>query len=203
MTKPKRANKGYQLRPFKNRQPLQRFLIVCEGEKTEKFYFDGFRSPNLVIVVEGMGKDPLTVVDKANSKRKEANYDQVWCVFDRDEVTADNFSQALAKAKRLDIKVAYSNPAFELWFLLHFHYYHTSISQTDCETRLGQCLSKLYDKTDPMMYQRLLNKQPVALNHARRLLTAHEGTPPADANPSTTVHLLVDAINQYGRLHHA
>lgn len=46
--------------------------------------------------------------------------DVIWCVFDRDE----NSDAALQKAKQVAMKegyrLAYSNPSFELWFLLHF-----------------------------------------------------------------------------------
>ena len=43
----------------------QRFLIVCEGSKTEPQYFEQFRVPGLVVKVEGIGMNTLSLVDKA------------------------------------------------------------------------------------------------------------------------------------------
>ena len=52
------------------------------------------------------------------------------------------------------------------------------------------------------MYGKLMGKQTVALKDANNLLAQYEPSRPADNNPATTVHLLVEALNQYGRLHH-
>ena len=50
----------------------------------------------------------------------------MWLVFDRDEWRAEVFNQVIAQAERKNIQVAYSNQAFELWYLLHFGYRDTS-----------------------------------------------------------------------------
>jgi hypothetical protein len=100
-------------------------LIVCEGTKTEPNYFLGFRLTNVDVI--GVGGDPLTVVNTAIDKRKERRkegkiYDQIWCVFDRDSFPANRFNDALQKARISELHVAYSNEAFELWYILHFEY---------------------------------------------------------------------------------
>ena len=45
----------------------------------------------------------------------------IWCFFDRD----DNTNIMLSKAKQMALKegyqIAFSNPSFEIWFLLHFN----------------------------------------------------------------------------------
>lgn len=55
----------------------------------------------------------------------------IWCVFDRDE----NSDTALQKAKQAAMKqgyrLAYSDPSFELWFLLHFVNQRSEIA--DCQ----------------------------------------------------------------------
>lgn len=50
--------------------------------------------------------------------RHGGGYDEVWCVFDVDDFP--DVEEAVAKAKRLNIETAVSNPCFELWLLLHF-----------------------------------------------------------------------------------
>lgn len=42
-------------------------------------------------------------------------------VFDKDDFPDEDFNNAIQKAKAQGIKVAYSNQAFEYWFILHFN----------------------------------------------------------------------------------
>lgn len=197
--KRKLSGQGYQSRRVNIREPLQRFLIVCEGEKTEPAYFDGFRVPSVVIKVEGLGKDPLMLVESATGLRGKERYDQVWCVFDRDDVLPERFNQALALAQRRKIRVAYSNQAFELWYLLHFHYCDTALARNDYVDRLNRQLERPYQKNDAGLYRLLLAKQADAIQHALRLLGQYERPNPTYDDPSTTVHELVQELNRFVR----
>jgi len=47
------------------RELRQRFLIVCEGEKTEPNYFNSFRVPKAVVEVVGVGMNTVDLVRKA------------------------------------------------------------------------------------------------------------------------------------------
>lgn len=195
--KRKPSGRGYQSRRVNTREPLQRFLIVCEGEKTEPAYFDGFRVPSVRIEIVGMGKDPLTLVDRAFDLRRQDQYDQVWCVFDRDDVPAERFDQALELARRRGIKVAYSNQAFELWFLLHFHYCDVPQTRRDYRDGLSREIGRTYQKNDRTLYQELLPRQDAAIRHAERLLAQYNPVSPATDDPATTVHKLVQALNRF------
>ena len=195
--KRKSSGQGYQPRRVNTREPLPRFLIVCEGEKTEPAYFDGFRVPSVTIEIVGLGKDPLTLVERAIDRRSKDPYDQVWCVFDRDEVPAERFNQALLLAQRRQIKVAYSNQAFELWYLLHFHYCDVAQARHDYGNGLSRQLGRVYQKNDPALYRELLPRQDVAIRHAERLLAEYNPANPAADDPSTTVHLLVQELNRF------
>lgn len=42
-------------RKQKTRELKKKFLIVCEGEKTEPNYFEGFKVPREIIKIEGIG----------------------------------------------------------------------------------------------------------------------------------------------------
>jgi hypothetical protein len=104
-------------------EPIQTFLIVCEGRRTEPNYFRAFRVPaNVQVQIEGKGYNTLSLVERAVVLAAEQSYDQVWCVFDRDSFPVDSFNSALALARLHSFHVAYSNEAFELWYLLHYHY---------------------------------------------------------------------------------
>ncbi|MCP4362381.1 MAG: RloB domain-containing protein [Chloroflexi bacterium] len=198
--KHKPSGRGYKPRRVNSREPLQRFLIVCEGEKTEPTYFQGFHVPSVVTVkVKGVAKDPLTLVECAHKLRGKNRYDQVWCVFDKDDVLPERFNQAVALAQRYKIKPAYSNQAFELWYLLHFHYCHVAMTRKDYVDKLSRDLNRAYRKNDDTLYRELLPKQNDAIQNAERLLAEYNPKNPAFNDPSTTVHLLVQELKRFVR----
>jgi len=155
------------------------------------------RAPRIVIRIMGLGKDPLTLIQQACELREQDDYDQVWCVFDRDEVPAERFNQALVLAKQQQIKVAYSNQAFELWYLQHFHYCHTALARSDYVEKLSEQLGRPYQKNDNTLYQELLPKQVGAIQNAERLLKQYQPPNPVNDDPSTTVHELVQELNRF------
>ncbi len=53
-------------------------------EGHEPSYFRGFRVPRVVISIKGLGKNPTQVVEHAITRAKGEEFNQVWCVFDRD-----------------------------------------------------------------------------------------------------------------------
>lgn len=183
----------------------QRFLIVCEGEKTEPNYFEGFRVPKDVVVdIEPGAGTHISVVREAISRKKAAgdDYDQIWCVFDRDKdganpSNAQNFNEAIRLAAANDIKVAYTNDAFELWYLLHFNYHDTAIHRHDYNTKLSALLGGDYKKNDPDMFGKLENKMDIAAHNAKKLLSQYVPASPERDDPSTTVHLLVEQLRLY------
>jgi len=184
------------------RSMLPRFLIVCEGKQTEPNYFSRFRYFYRVHVdPRGIGKRALTVVDEALRLRKLEGYtrkdDEVWCVFDHDDLPSEYFNRAVRLAEEKGLHVAYSNEAFELWFLLHFAYLDTGITRGEYCAKLNGLLGCEYLKNDPDIFDQLFDKMPDAIERAGKLLCQHGDTPPADANPSTTVHLLVEALRRY------
>ena len=192
-----RTVKGFRRRPFEVQEQRSRFLIVCEGTKTEPQYFESFRAN---VQVESVGRGALEVVDTAIRLRDEGDYrhpllDYVWCVFDRDDVPADDFNAAIALARKEGLGAAYSNEAFELWYLLHFHYVDTGISRHDYIAKLSLLLGHPYRKNSLAIGRELEKRQPTAIANARRLSAQYDPPNPAVDNPSTTVHLLVEELN--------
>lgn len=190
---------GYKHRNVNTRKIRERFLIVCEGERTEPNYFECFRVPKSVIDinVRGFGYNTVSLVEKAIDLQSQESYDQVWCVFDRDSFPAQKFNEALSLAKRNSIKIAYSNEAFEIWYLLHFNYYKTAMTRSDYYDRLSALLDKKYKKNQEDMYTVLEPKQSSAIRNAKKLLSQYTPINPERDNPSTTVHLLVEQLNRF------
>jgi len=185
-------------RPSKSYRRLQNvketrkiFLIVCEGEKTEPNYFQKFRVPGSIIDVRGTGANTDSLVKEAIKLKNKASYDQVWCVFDRDSFPLLNFNNALLLAAANNISVAYSNEAFELWYLLHFYYHDSATSRNLYVKMLTIRLGSKYFKNDPDMFDKLISMQSTAIKHAEKLLSTYPNHSPVSDNPSTTVHKLV------------
>ena len=82
MSKKNRSSRGYSTRKVNTKEVRQRFLIVCEAEKTEPNYFRSFRVPKNVVEidVQGLGENPSKLVKSAKKINEKEDYDQVWCV---------------------------------------------------------------------------------------------------------------------------
>lgn len=188
------TRRGFSQRVVETRSLRKRFLIVCEGEKTEPNYFRGFRAPGRTVDIRGIGYNTDSLVREAIRIMKLDEYDQVWCVFDRDSFPAKNFNAAFELARSNNIQIAYSNEAFELWYLLHYDYHQSAIPRTDYIKILSSKLGKRYEKNSETIFDDLENKVQTAIRNARRLLTNYGPQNPEKDNPSTTVHLLVTEL---------
>lgn len=91
------------------------------------------------------------------------------------------------------------NEAFELWYLLHFHYYDTAISRQQYIQNLEILLGHAYGKNSLTMYDELRSRQEVALRNAHTLLAQYIPPDPANDNPSTTVHLLIEELFRFAQ----
>jgi len=199
MPRRKLNSRGYSPRKVDTREVRQRFLIVCEGEKTEPNYFRNFRVPKNVaeIDVQGLGENPSKLVQSAKELKKQEDYDQVWCVFDRDSWTVEDFNNAIINCNAQGFKVAYSNEAFELWYVLHFEFLNTGIPRSDYRQKLTSLLGREYQKNSETIYDELFEKQSIAIRYAENLLRQYDPHNPVRDNPSTTVHLLVQELNKF------
>lgn len=225
---PKQKQKEKKQREALRPVAVGRYLIVCEGEKTEPNYFRWYQTQlqhlqnqrvqlkrrNADITVEeivwgdkieidGVGKNTISLVKETIEKRARSHltYTEVWCVFDRDSFSPQNYHLAIQLAQQNGIEVAYTNEAFELWYLLHYDYHDSALSRTQYQKKLSARLGKPYQKNSTTMHEDLQQTggdQQVAINYAKRLLKKYgDRTDYADHNPSTTVQLLVEALNKF------
>jgi hypothetical protein len=176
----------------------QRFLIVCEGEKTEPNYFRKFRAPGQVIKIEHVNQNTIRLVEEAIRLRdRDGDFDQTWCVFDKDDFSADDFNYAIHHAQANGVQVAYSNQAFELWYVLHFALMQNAISRQDYIRFLEKQLKHPYTKNSKTIFDELLQHLPEALRNAKKILALYEPGNPARNDPSTSVHLLVEKLKPF------
>ena len=205
----KRQKKDHRLSNLSRRQGVreikQSFLIVCEGEKTEPDYFKAFRMTAATIKAVGQAMNTMTLVNKAISireadqKRKRV-YDQCWVVFDKDDFPAKDFNQAIQLAEKNGFRVAYSNQAFEYWFLLHYNLYTGAIHRNQYKDMLTRITGMPYSKSEgygAVMYNLLLSRQQQAISNADTVLAEISHGNPAEEESSTTVQRLVLELNKY------
>ena len=181
--------------------------IICEGSETEINYFRKFRTrySNVDIrPIPSQHKSAFYLVERAaDSIRQEPYYpqdgDQLWCVFDRNGNSNEELQKAEQTASRRGYCIAYSNPAFELWFLLHFADQRAYlpdaeavIAKLNSEGRLSN-----YSKSGDY-YELLLPGQQQAVDRAYALQKHHtaNGLPllHRDSNPCTTIAQLVELL---------
>lgn len=214
----KRFAREEQKRKKNIRNKRKYYLIVCEGEATEPNYFEGLKQdlPKGVLTsyqidVEGTGRNTQSLLNEAirlkleYEKNQNRTIDRLWIVFDRDSFSANNFNSAIQRCKdnQPEIGCAWSNEAFELWYLLHFQYYENAMSRRDFKGLIENSLKPIlgndfrYEKNSEQMYL-LLKKhgsQEDAIRNAKRLAERFDGRQDyANQNPSTMVWMLVEEL---------
>lgn len=190
----------YLQREVATKDELPRFLIVCEGKKTEPNYFKALSATikvSVTVKIEGLGDNTDSLVRQAIALKQQDDYLQTWCVFDRDSFPPDRFNRAIALAEANGIQVAYSNEAFELWYILHFEYLQAGLPRAGYNVKLSDHLGTKYAKNSQTIYNDLIARQPVAIRNATRLLATYDPPSPERDNPSTKVHLLVQELNRF------
>lgn len=201
MTKHKKPAKEIGQSRVNTRETRKVILIVCEGTKTEPNYFEDMGKHlriNAVVEIDGTGRNTRDLVNYASSRKSE-DFDEIWCVFDKDDFSDDDFNGAIQKAEQEEIRVAYSNECFELWYVLHYNFHTTAHKRDHYCSRLNTLIGERYEKGSSGMYYKLLEKLPKAIKHAQQLFREHENKTPARANPSTTVHLLVLRLQEISK----
>ena len=200
-----RERKPARREPFRDVKPI--LLVVCEGAVTEKEYLLGLakQSRNSRVHVEiasEAGLDPKSLVEIAKGHKKRAEedaekqeddnlaYDQVWCLHDIDDHPEEKIATAKQMAKDHGIKLAVSNPSFELWLYLHFK--NTGqIHRDKLKTLLKKHVPQ-YDKH--VNFSDYESGLPEAIKRSKALdkLASQAVTP--GHNPTTGVHRLVEVI---------
>ena len=185
-------------------------LLVCEGRNTEPSYFDQLQAHFLRVrfkaVGEGYNRESL--VNRALALRQDRNYDEVWCVFDKDpglNVPPDSFAKAIELAKNENLRVAWSNEAFEYWLLLHFVEHNgADMQRSQYNTALEKQLKPLkaaYAGTQsklitPRLFALLQERQGEAVRRAKRIFDDKEAGEFVPSVPAscTAMFLLVQRL---------
>lgn len=191
------------------RKPRAVIHIYTEGQETEPRYFEAIKKElrlhTIRINVMGCGMSTTSLVDRAildreKEKKQEIDEDysdEWWAVFDRD--SHPDFDQAIAHAKKNDIHVAYSNEAFELWFLLHFDFIDAGLDRDMLNKKLAKKLGKKYEKS-MQIYPEIKALEADAIRNAKRCESIHKNhLSHGKRNPCTTVYKLVERLRKFAQ----
>lgn len=212
----RKARNNTALQRKKNeRSQNNRYLIVCEGTKTEPNYFhdliEDLHIPHHVVrIAKNNGVSPDRVVAHAldlykNDAVNGDAYDKVYCVFDRDRHTTFDEAVKCVKSSGKPLVAITSTPCFEVWLLLHFCYTDKPFHAAGKKSMGDQVVAALktkqgfrsYGKGQKGVYAQLKGMLNNALGYAQQLRNHCAATD--SNNPSTDIDKLVLELQNLGR----
>lgn len=191
----------------KIREPKNKILISVEGNnKTERLYFSNFdngKKSYSISFAKGNYTDPFHLVKTLISETKRIGMDlddgdKAYCVFDTDVDYQKNdiIRQAKELALENNIQIISSTPCIELWFLLHFEYTTSNMTNRDVISRLKEYYPK-YDK-NINIYPDINYNIDKAINRAKKLEKYQFDNGKVigfvEANPNTEIYKLVKEL---------
>ena len=202
-------------------------IISCEGTKTEPNYIrtiinelikNGKIAWGSVVIANHQHTDPLGVLnDLINYQYDYSLFEKKWIVIDRDEVRSissnssghpeENFVSALTEAEELNIEVSWSNPCFEIFIIEHYMYRDTAGDRKDIQEKALELLckdGKIKEdasveelKAIDNLYDILLPRKGTGFRNLKKLMNMQKEKSPAEANPGTRFHELVEVLESY------
>jgi len=189
-------------------------LIAFEDSKSSKYYFnDLLRAKNLKgkieLVNKDKGQDPNSVLNKILKYKEKANdsFIRKWIVIDKDHWDTPqqkyNYSKTIEKARNLNICVALSNDAYELWIFLHFESLNRDTHRDKLKSMLNTIFldkfGKKYEKSSSDIYKLIETYQNQAIKNAKKLVNqylSNYGKIDPTKNPITMIYELVEYLNE-------
>jgi len=189
-------------------------LIVCEGENTEPSYFNQFRLSSATVKSIGEGYNTISLVSRAIQLASERQYDQIWCVFDKDDFAENDFNNAIQIAEAQNFKVAYSNQSFEYWLILHFDDHQGGgMHRKDYNDKINELLKpfgvtydgngnkkiseEFFELLDGIETKTNRKRIDLAISRANRNFDQFDHKNPAKEESSTSVFKLTEELLKY------
>ncbi len=209
MSKENHNGRMHARRTSNRTEHLGYYLIYTDGEKTEPNYFRGIKDSlsceerRKIEIKTNVSKNADKLVeDCLSALANSPNYYQPWIVLDKDE--EQRFDEIIKEAESKDIKVGWSNPCLELWFLAYFGKNPTNMDSRKCcsmfEKEYKKVIGKEYKKNDPDIYKKLkeYGNETRAVNVAEKRfneLVADGITKPSEMESATTLFQFIKEIN--------
>lgn|GEM_PF-386202 len=161
------------------RAELRTVVVYCEGSVTEPEYLKAFkrlpavrRQTNVRIEISADTAVPYPLIQAAAASARDPELDEVWCFIDVEAPTPHpRLIEAVELARRTNVRLAISNPCFELWLVLHDRDWTRPATSTYEMEATAQQLPGIQRKhVDDM----LLALRHEAVRRARALARRHE-----------------------------
>jgi hypothetical protein len=189
-----------------SRDPKAKIIVVCEGKNTEPSYISSLvkdcgASSVIDLVLKGGAGVPLSVVRRTrellqSSAGEFSAHDQAWAVFDRD--IHPGFDQAINEAAAGNISVAFSNPCFELWIILHYRDQDAPAQRSELQRMLKRLMPK-YDpnKSKLIDFATIRDAVEAAERRAEAMERRRSDERSPRGNPCSTVYKLTREIRRH------
>jgi hypothetical protein len=203
------ARSGGTRRSIRRGRQLPRLLIACEGD-LEVAYFKGLgqclRGKLAITAIQDRNhpgpEDVLALAirhrDEERNRAADAGdrtdvFDAVWLVIDVDYNSG--LADLLQHAFDEGIRVAISNPCFEVWLISHCELAAPFASPQAVKSRWKVLAGNHHDPVDG--FAKLAGRSGTAINNAAILAHNHEahGTARLERNPSSDVGTIIEAIS--------
>jgi hypothetical protein len=179
MNSKRQASKGKKINPH--------FWVFCEGETEEayiRFLRTKYRLPFVEIIPKIAGSTISNRFIQSHKKGKPTHKkDKDFLIYDAD------VPELLDRLTRIaSVVLIVSNPAVELWFLLHYKNQTAAVTEDDCIRELNHRNRNIYRKgvIDDMLKSKLKEKCTEACGRAKRLTLYN--------NPSTNMYVFIEAL---------
>lgn len=184
---------------------LANYLVITDTQQTETNYIRGLkeslpeqiRDRIQIRIIDNVKTKEL--IEKADSERaKNPQYSETWLLFDRDKVP--NFDGIIEEANSKGIRVGWSNPCIEIWFLAYWGCMNAYANSGQCvsafKRKFKQRTGIEYTKALKDIYQKLATcgNEQTAIKTACDRFKSNEAKKPSQMDSTTTMYLLVDAI---------
>ncbi|QSB15076.1 RloB domain-containing protein [Natronosporangium hydrolyticum] len=183
------------------RPELRTVVVFCEGKNSEPDYIRGLKRLPEVVRDTALNLElhprqgvPLTLVQMAADRLEDPEVDACWCVFDVEwPRNHPNLAEARQLAEARGIRLAISNPCFELWLVLHHQEFTKQVATAEAE-RLSRKLDGRSAKSIDSGFYLPLRKMAAARAAKLEERHAKDGTNFPHDNPSSGMHHLLRAL---------
>ena len=194
----------------KKRVEQKAVLIALEDTKSSKYYFQALlkdkKLTGQVVFAKHIGTDSASVIEAIVSHEREnpnQKYEKKWAVIDKDDYSKNQINGAIQRAKKLDICIAISNEAYELWILLHFERLARFTNRKNLNSKLNTIFRDRfgieYSKSSQDIYSFTVGLQSEAIKNSKQLVSKYIRNygklDPYTHNPLTMVFQLVECLN--------
>ncbi len=196
----------------KKKRPLSReektyaddrlIIVACEDRYAPAQYFDLLPNQRIkvkTLATEDGRSNPQAIFDRLTAYKDEFDlheFDQLWLALDTDHWASGNHKKTLANVLKVcqqqGIRVAMSNPCFDLWLLLH----QTDIGQEEALASAADVAQRFREARNEFNKRRLdpthytASSIVEAVKRAMRLDVAPEDWFPEA--PCTRIYLIVE-----------